>query len=122
MAQLTALVLVIAFFGAVILYARFVFRRFGPQSPRRWPSGRPAILLVLAIALTAIVVVPAIILVIGYVLGASACGAAFSASDPWQCSPTGRLVCLVCILAAGLPLAALCLRFLFRMVMRSTSP
>ena len=121
MAQLIGLVGTAVVFIAGGLYMRYVFRRFGP--PRlavSWLHGKRLALFWSVIILTVVAVIPAVIVGVGYVLGMTGCRPQFSTSDPWQCSPIGRVSLLVAMLAIGLPLAALWMRFLLGILARDS--
>jgi hypothetical protein len=50
----------------------------------------------------------------------SGCRPQFSSGDPWWCSPIGRLALLIGMLAIGLPLAAIWMRFLLGILTRDS--
>jgi hypothetical protein len=123
MAQLIGLVGTAVIFIAGGLYTRYVFRRFGPpQLAVPWLHGKRLALFWLAIVLTVVVVIPAVTVAVGYVLGMTGCRPQFSPSDPWRCSPIGRLSLLIGMLAIGLPLAAIWMRFLLGILARDSKP
>lgn len=123
MAQLTGLVGTVMILIAGGLYTRYVFRRFGPaQSASPWLHGKRLALFWFAIALTVVVVIPAVVVGVGYGLGLTGCRPQFSPSDPWRCSPIGRLSLLLGMLAIGLPLAAIWMRLLLGILARDPKP
>jgi hypothetical protein len=120
MAQLIGLLGTILFFSAVGLYALYVFRRFGPPRTTPWPRGKRLVFFCVLLVLTGVVVVPAAIVAVGHAFGMTTCRVTFSPGEPWACSPIGRLTFLVGTLAAGLPLAAIWLRFLLGRAVRES--
>ena len=124
MAQLFVLLCAIVLLVAITFYARFVFRRFGlitgspPQFIGPRLRGIRLILFWLAIAFTAVVVVPTVIVAIGQVLGMNDCRAHFSPGDPWGCSPNVRLFFAVAVVVVGLPLGTMWIRFLLTTLAR----
>jgi len=123
MAQLIGIVGTAVIFIAGGLYTRYVFRRFGPpQLAVPGLHGKRRALFWLAIVLTVVVLIPVVMVAVGYALGMTGCKPQFSTSDPWQCSPIGRLSLLISMLAIGLPLAAIWMRSLIGMLARNSKP
>jgi len=123
MAQLIGIVGTAVIFIAGGLYTRYVFRRFGPpQLAVPGLHGKRLALFWLAIVLTVVVLIPVVMVAVGYALGMTGCKPQFSTSDPWQCSPIGRLSLLIGMLAIGLPLAAIWMRSLIGMLARNSKP
>jgi len=122
MAKVIGLAGVVVFITAVALYTRYVFRRFGPPLATPWPRGTRLALFWVGIVLAPVIVVPAVLVAVGYVLGMTNCPAQFSPGEAWGCSPIGRLTFLLGTLAIGLPLAALWLRFLLGRAGRESRP
>ena len=117
----------IGFFVAVNFYARYVFCRFGvfTGSPPKFfgpaPRGKRLVLFWLAITFTVVVLFPAAICAIAYVLGMFDCGDQYSPSEPLQCSPAGRLSFALGLIVIGLPLAAMWMRFLLGRITHNSS-
>ena len=115
MAQLIGFFGAVAFFVAVTTYGRYVFRRLGVTA-MPWPRGKRLALLWAAIAFTVVVIVPAVVVAGMYPLGMITCGDQYSPTGPLQCSPGTRLGLAFGVIVVGLPLMALWLRFLVRIV------
>jgi hypothetical protein len=115
----------VIFWAAVVLYAVYVFRRIlgrGQLSRRDWPRGWRLAAYVSGLLLAVVVVVPAAIMVAGYVFGMTNCTADYSPSQPWRCSQAGRLLFITLSILVGLPLVAMLLRWLAGFVYRSAKP
>jgi len=125
MAQLIGIVGQITLLIAVGLYANFVLRRIAGinlRSPTKtpWPRGWRLVYFWLALGISVAVLVPAAILVFGYLLDMDSCPAHLSPHNPWRCTPVGRLVLMAAILAVGLPLAALWTRLLIKLTLKQS--
>lgn len=83
-------------------------------SIRRWPRGWRLVLFSIALIVTVVLVVPAFIMGIGYLLGFGACDRPGTAAVADICSPLGRLLVTVLLIAIGLPLGLTWARFLAR--------
>jgi hypothetical protein len=81
-------------------------------SLRRWPRGWRLVIFSIALVVTVVLVVPAFIMGIGYLVGFGACDNPNSAA--LICSPIGRLLLTVVLIGIGLPLAVTWARFLAR--------
>jgi hypothetical protein len=124
MAQLVGFIGTAIFWAAVIFYAHYIFRRLGGAAAKgtsSWPRGWRLAFLGIALVLTVIVLIPAVVVAVGYTFGLTDCSPHFSPSDPWRCSPVGRLLFLLGGIVIGLPLAALWTRLLLRFVSKSSS-
>jgi hypothetical protein len=115
MAQLIGFLVAVALFVAVSAYGRYVFRRFGATAVP-WPRGKRLALLWVAIVFTVIVILPAVMVAVMYPLGMITCSDRYLPTDSLQCSPGARLWLAFAVILVGLPLMALWLRFLVRLV------
>jgi hypothetical protein len=127
MAQLIGFIGTAIFLAAVIFYAHYILRRLGgadgkaAKGTSSWPSGWRLAFLCIALVLTVIVLIPAVVVTVGYAFGLTDCSPHFSPSDPWRCSPVGRLLFLIGGIVIGLPLAVLWTRLLLRLVTQRSS-
>ncbi len=119
MAYVIVLFTEVALVGAVVAYAIFVLRRFGPVGP--WPAGWRLALLYLA-ALLGVGALSAAMIGAGAFGGFIYCSAQFSPTDLWPCSLAGRLTYGVGSLGLGIPLFALWMRFAKRTVTKDAPP
>jgi hypothetical protein len=119
---------VVSFWLVVAFYGGFVFRRIvrrsatGSAFPEYWPRGRRLALLVSAVVLTAVVIIPATIVAVGYVFGMTDCPADFSSDQPWRCSRAGRFLFMSAGIVLGLPLVALWLRWVLNLSYKNAGP
>jgi hypothetical protein len=119
---------VLVFWLCVAAYGSVVFRGIlrgsvaSRESEKGWPRGRRLVLYVVGIILTVVIVIPVAIVGVGYAFGMTDCPADSLPSQAWRCSPTGRLLFMTLGIAAGLPLAALWLRWLLGLVYRRAEP
>jgi len=104
---------------AVVAYAIFVLRRFGPVGP--WPGGWRLALLYLA-ALLGVAAFIAAMIGAGALSGFIYCSDQFSPTAVWPCSLAGRLTYGAGSIGLGLPLLALWMRFAKRTVMKDAPP
>ena len=112
----------VVFLLGIALYARYVFRRIaGVGAPSMvHPRGRQLILFWLALVFTVIVIIPAVIVGVGYALGINERPSRFSPGEPWMCSSTAHGSFLLLGIVLGLPLAALWIRVLLRLTTRAS--
>jgi hypothetical protein len=85
-----------------------------PEWVRRWPRGWRVTLFTTALVITTVVVIPALIMGAGYLVGFGTCDRPDAAAASSVCSPPGRLLFTAALIAVGLPLALSWARFLVR--------
>lgn len=76
--------------------------------PRPWRIA----LFIIAVMLTVVIVIPAAILFIGYVVGFGACVRTDTGTGSALCSPGARLILALLVIAVGLPLSRMWVRYL----------
>jgi hypothetical protein len=119
MANLAAFLTMLVLGCAVVGYAIFARRRFGPVGP--WPHGWRLALLWLA-ALVGVAAFAGGCLLIGVLGGFVYCSAQFSPTDAWPCTLAGRLAYGIGSLAIGLPVFFLWMRVTHRVLSSEAQP
>jgi hypothetical protein len=81
---------------------------------RRWPRGWRLTVFTVAVIGTVVIVIPALIVGVGYLLGFGTCDRPDVAAVSSICSPLGRLLFVVVLVAIGMPPVLAWMRFLAR--------
>jgi len=112
MVRIFSFVLAFVVFAALVLYAQYVVRRFGPVSTAPKPRGWRLALFWAAMSVTIVALLPGVAVAIAYLFRVTDCPAQVVPGLPWQCSPMGRAGITLGTIVVLMPLAMRWVRFL----------